>query len=136
MSPLLQASRTRYLLCHSNRNRLSRPPLNFKLNLKEDLVTRLAQADEANSMWGRNYDGSGYVRSTSGSGGYFPSQYLTNRMMRKVPHWNVDTKLQLALKAFRIAVELTMPMNTTAETSEQKDGNNLGTRAHVQVLRS
>jgi hypothetical protein len=30
---------------------------------KEDLVTRLAQADEANSMWGRNYDGSGYIRS-------------------------------------------------------------------------
>lgn len=29
---------------------------------KEDLVARLAQADEANSMWDRNYDGSGYAR--------------------------------------------------------------------------
>jgi len=29
---------------------------------REDLVTRLAQADEANSLWGRNYDGSGSIR--------------------------------------------------------------------------
>lgn len=104
---------------------------------QEDLVTLLAQADEANSTWGRNYDPSGYIRPRK-----------RQRTMLSKPTDNesdgeesfsmvCECKVAIKLKEFRIVMELTMQLEGRRRDfriEEQQQRHLASICVHVQVF--
>lgn len=66
---------------------------------KEDMVARLAQADEANSMWGRNHDGSGYVHPRKRQRRIFPKPTVNESDNEGCSSLVCKHKVTISLKA-------------------------------------